>query len=212
MYLPAICLAAALLTCQAVDAAPSDHGVVVDTFVLPDGASGAIERLGERYQLNIPALAQPVLIEGAASATFRSAQEVDGSTLVVLQTSAPQCAVRLHLVAIRERTAQAWPVGDCRSLPKTTIERRAATFEVAQAGGAVRYRFAGGRLGDGQPVPVRASAVAIEPATEPAIAAAAPAVAARPLARKAGQGYVAPAKPVFTPRALVPATISVPMK
>ena len=197
-----------------VPGAAAQNAVASETFVLPDGSGGAIERVGARYRMVFDQLPQPVALDGVSNATFRSAQLIEDSTLVVLQTATPQCAVRLLLLAVRDRNVQTWPLGDCRTLPRTSIERQQASFDTVEAGVSMRYRFSKGSLGQGEPIAARADGVAL--ATSAAMAGAAPpapsssTTAPRTPARAPAQGYVAPTKPVFKRRDAVPATISIP--
>jgi len=196
-------------------------GNLVDEFVLPDGSEASIRQFQGRYSVKLQKYFRVVDIDKATGLRFRSAQMVDGYTLIVLEKSQRNCPSMTHLLAIRGTEVRAWDLGNCRSWPETTILQDAAIFDVPEGRGTTRYRFTDGRLlyGDAPPpappVPGRRIQADTGPATSAgkggAVAAKAgpkmeevPATASR---RSASPAYVPAAAPIFKPKEQAPRTI-----
>lgn len=121
-------------------------GAQLDEFLLPDGSSGTIRRMNDRYSVKLQKYSRVVDIEGATMVRFRSAQLVSGYTLVVLDKAERNCPTKTQLLALRGTEVRSWEFGNCKSWPDTMIYRDGATFDVPDGRGRIRYQFADGRL------------------------------------------------------------------
>lgn len=121
-------------------------GSQLDDFLLPDGSTGTIRKMNDRYSVKLQKYSRVVDIEGATMVRFRSAQLVSGYTLVVLDKAERNCSTRTQLLALRGTEVRSWEFGNCKSWPDTMIYRDGATFDVTEGRGRIRYQFADGRL------------------------------------------------------------------
>lgn len=171
--LPALTLLAATATGCAVQGTPGRDmrlaidnaalfGRTVEEFVLPDGSAASLRELDRRFSLRLGAYSRVVEIDKATAVRFRSTQEVDGFTLIVLDKSESNCRHKMHLLAVRGAEVRAWDLGDCKAPPVASISGDLANFDVSTGTRTTRYQFSGGRLlyGDLAPrmAPVSASA------------------------------------------------------
>ena len=143
-------------------------GTQIDEFVLPDGGTGTIRKLGSSYSLKLSPYSRVVDIPNATSLTFRSSQVIDGYTLVVLGKSEIGCALKTQLLAIRGAEVKVWDFGDCKTWPVTTHYGNALAFDLAEGNQLVRYQFSGGRLTTGVPEVAPASQGLASPGIRPA--------------------------------------------
>jgi hypothetical protein len=196
-------------------------GEVVDSFVLPDGIEGSIRRFNKNYSVKLQRNSRVIDIELATQVKFRSAQPVDGYTLIMLEKAERNCQSKTHLLAIRGAEVRAWDFGNCRTWPESTISSDAATFYVEEGAGTIQYQFTGGRLLYG-PAPKRSPQIPTRPATAENQPPASPvksgdaAAPARPKStevptaasrKTAPAPYVPPAAPIFKPKEQAPRTI-----
>jgi hypothetical protein len=121
-------------------------GKEVDAFLLPDGSKASIRELEHHLSLKLQAYSRVVDIERATAVQFRSAQVIDGYTLVVLDKSEKNCAVKTHLMAIRGGEVRQWDFGDCRSAPEATLAADGMRFDQRGSRRTTRYIFSQGRL------------------------------------------------------------------
>lgn len=121
-------------------------GRTVEEFVLPDGSAASLREFERRFSLKLGAYARVVEIDKATTVRFRSAQEVDGFTLIVLDKSEPGCRHKLHLLAVKGPEVRAWEVGNCKSTPSASVGGGVANFDVSTGTRTTRYQFSGGRL------------------------------------------------------------------
>jgi hypothetical protein len=140
-------------------------GKEVDTFVLPDGGKASIRELEHRLSLKFQAYSRVVEIERATAVQFRSAQEIDGYTLVVLDKSEKNCAVKTHLMAIKGGEVRQWDFGDCRSAPEVALAADGMRFDLRSGTRTTRYLFSQGRLLYGDLLVARQPATVVGPAT-----------------------------------------------
>lgn len=121
-------------------------GVVVDTFVLPDGSEGSIRLLNNTYSVKLQKNFRVIDIVRATQMKFRSAQSVGSYTLIVLEKAEGTCQAKTHLMAIQGAEVRSWDFGNCRTGPETTIAGDAATFYVEEGAETTQYQFIDGRL------------------------------------------------------------------
>lgn len=121
-------------------------GKTVDTFTLPNGSTGAIRVAENRYSLKLQAYSRVIDFEPAAVVRFRSAQTVDGYTLIVLDKSQPACAYKTEVMAIKGSEVSAWTLGNCTAQPVATISSTRATFDFTEQARTTRYQFSNGKL------------------------------------------------------------------
>jgi hypothetical protein len=192
-------------------------GDVVDAFVLPDGSAGSIRRFNNNYSVKLEKNSRVIDIERATQLKFRSAQSVDGYTLIVLEKTEGTCQGKTHLMAIRGAEVKLWDFGNCRTWPETTITSDAATFYVEQGTGTIQYQFTAGRLLYGPTpkklpqMPTRQVPTDNQTPTVP-IKSGETATVDRPKSsdaprKTAPAPYVPPPAPIFKPKEQAPRTI-----
>jgi len=196
-------------------------GDVVDAFVLPDGSEGSIRRFNNNYSIKLQKHSRVVDIERATQVKFRSAQSVDGYTLIVLEKAERNCQGKTHLMAIRGTKVRSWDFGNCRTWPESEIASDAATFYVEEGAGTIQYQFTGGRLLYGPApkrpplMPARQAPAENQPPAAPARSGET-AQASRPKSSNAPTAasrktapapYVPPAAPIFKPKEQAPRII-----
>lgn len=169
-------------------------GRTIDEFLLPDGSAATVRQLEQRFSVKLQAWSRVVDIDKATSLRFRSAQEVDGYALIVLDKSERQCRHKIQLLAVKGAEVRAWDFGNCQSPPLAVPDGSGASFDVAQGARMTRYRFSQGRLLYGDmiarapapmPLPLPASAgIPVASGTAPAAVrtAKAPVPARKPAA------------------------------
>jgi len=176
-------------------------GRTIDEFVLPDGSGASVREFEKRYSVKLNSWQRVVGIDNATSVRFRSSQQVDGYTLIVLDKTERNCPYKTHLLAVKGAEVRSWDFGNCRTQPLVAVTGDTAQFDVADGSRTTRYEFSEGRLLYGQlrprppsqgPAPAIAStsrAPAVSVTRTPRVAEAVPPAPVR----------VAAAEPVRTP-------------
>lgn len=220
-FWPQLKLICALLTCAAAAgcATRDDTGSVfnftvdkaaflgtqIDEFILPDGGTGTIRKLGSSYSVKLSPYARVVEIPNATSLTFRSSQVIDGYTLIVLGKSETGCALKTQLLAIRSAEVKVWDFGDCKTWPVTTHYGNALAFDLTEGSQLVRYQFSAGRLTTGVPEVAPAAPGLALPSTRPAAPAGSQTAEAGGLPKQSRDTLLPVAKRAPNPQPNLPA-------
>lgn len=121
-------------------------GTLVEEFLLPDGSEASIRRMNDQYSMKLQRQFRVIELGNANSFRFKSAQMVDGYTLVVLQKVERNCPAKNVLLAIRGAEIRQWEIGNCRSWADTALDGKDAIFDFEEGRDTRRYHFAGGKL------------------------------------------------------------------
>lgn len=128
-------------------------GTLIEEFMLPDGTEASIRRMNDQYSVKMQRQFKVIELGNPTNVRFKSAQTVDGYTLIVLEKVERNCPAKTQLLALRGSEVRSWEIGNCRTWPETKIYANAATFDIDEVRGKTRYQFSDGRLTYGEPPP-----------------------------------------------------------
>jgi len=109
-------------------------GNVVKTFTLSDGSEAILRKYKDNYSIKLQKFFQVVYINGVFDVTYLSSNQIEGSTLLVLESNTGYCAKQIKIYSIKGRNVNAWDLGDCNLTPKITYSSKNVTFDYQNQG------------------------------------------------------------------------------
>lgn len=180
-------------------------GDTVDTFALPDGNEAKLRVLNGQYSIKLPHRMRVIQLDEASSVKFRSVNQINDRTLIVLNRVERDCNFKTQLISLRGSEVLTWSFGDCSSVPQFNSYADAATFDFVYPNKTVRFMYQDARLLRGEftgPPPGSPPAVARPiPRSAPRYQPGPPGIptAERPAEAKEGKPISSPTRPSQPP-------------